>query len=197
MLSVSILGLYQFNPRVFDLLTLPEGVDRDTLLHNLLAECSDFCLLYPDWDFMRAMIGVWSTNEGKIWKAMQQSVTVEYNPIENYDRIEDVTRIIEGQSSSRTTGESSSTDTSSGSKTAFNSLTPKLAGVDESSGSGNSSGTAAAESASTETVSTRAHGNIGVTTAAQMLEGYRDISNFSVIDFITDSFKKRFCIQVY
>ena len=88
MLSVSILGLYQFNPGVFDLLTLPEGVDRDALLHNLIAECSDFCLLYPDWDFMRAMIGVWSTNEGKIWEAMQRSVTVEYNPIENYNSTE-------------------------------------------------------------------------------------------------------------
>jgi hypothetical protein len=30
-----------------------------------------------------------------------------------------------------------------------------------------------------------------------MLEGFREISNFCTVKFICDSFKDRFCVQVY
>ena len=42
------------------------------------------------------------------------------------------------------------------------------------------------------------YGNIGVTTAAQMIAGEMDIrTRFNLLDVICDSFKDEFCVQVY
>ena len=42
------------------------------------------------------------------------------------------------------------------------------------------------------------YGNIGVTTAAQMLSGEMDVrTKYNVLDAIAQSFKDQFCIQIY
>lgn len=204
-INVSILGLYNFSEDIFSELTLPEGVDKDVLVSSILAECSDFNLLYPDYDFMRFMIGVWSKNEQDIWIAMQESTQLEYNPIENYDRYESITREVEstGTTEENATNENENSGNSESveSRTAFNSNTFQGAGKVESESSGNSSSetnsSATTTNSGTETVTNHMHGNIGVTTAQQMISGFREVSNFSVYDFIVNSFKNRFCIQIY
>ena len=44
---------------------------------------------------------------------------------------------------------------------------------------------------------TRRTGNIGVTTTQQMIREEREVVQFNTIDYITQSFKKRFCVMVY
>lgn len=41
------------------------------------------------------------------------------------------------------------------------------------------------------------HGNIGVTASQDLIQKQRDIAEFNIIDYIADSFKKRFCLMVY
>lgn len=203
--SLSILGLYEWNEGIFDNLVVPEGIDRDLLIPEIVTQCSDFSLLYPDYDFMRMLIGVWSRKEQKIWTDMLQSENFEYNPIENYDRYEEITREVEGDSSSSgqsaRTSSNTSNGTTTGAQTAYNSITFQDTGKSTSTGSANGtdSGTDSGESHSegTETTTAHLHGNIGVTTAQQMIAGFREISNFCTYDFIVQSFKDRFCIQVY
>ena len=204
-ISVSIMGLWRYNPDVFANLRLPDGVDRDTLIPDLVSECSDFQLLYPDYDFMKMMIGVWSEKEQGVWAAMQRSVELEYNPIENYDRYENISRSVTGETSSESESAVTRKDDAEAStidsRTAFNSIEPREAARTESStgteGSTDSSGSSSGTSSGTETVESHMHGNIGVTTAAQMIEGFRAISDFTVYEFIINSFKARFCIQLY
>lgn len=43
----------------------------------------------------------------------------------------------------------------------------------------------------------QARGNIGVTTTQTMITQEREVDQFNVIDYIIDSFKKRFCLLVY
>ena len=43
----------------------------------------------------------------------------------------------------------------------------------------------------------RRTGNIGVTASQDLVQKERDVADFSIIRFITESFKKRFCIMVY
>lgn len=43
----------------------------------------------------------------------------------------------------------------------------------------------------------RRTGNIGVTSSQDLLQQERDVADFSIIRYITESFKKRFCIMVY
>ena len=43
----------------------------------------------------------------------------------------------------------------------------------------------------------RRTGNIGVTSSQSLIEAERSIADFSIIRYITESFKKRFCLMVY
>lgn len=54
-----------------------------------MAECAELELLYPDWELMRIQIGLWSRIEQDSWAKLYRTVTVEYNPIHNYDRTEE------------------------------------------------------------------------------------------------------------
>lgn len=91
MATMSLLGLYRYNPSVVSELVLPDGVDRDTLIDNLLAETAEMELLYSDLPFMQAMIGRWSAKELNTWTELYATTQYEYNPIENYERYEEWT----------------------------------------------------------------------------------------------------------
>ena len=89
MATLSLLGLYQYNNRLFDGLRLPEGVDRETLVNNLLAETAEFEVLYPDAEFMANMIAVWSEKELPVWEKLEKTLHYEYDPLSNFDRNEE------------------------------------------------------------------------------------------------------------
>lgn len=200
--QLSILGLYNMTGgAVFDRLQLPDGMDAEILIPEILSECSDFALLYPDGDFMQMLIGVWSTKELPIWQAMYDSTQFEYNPIENYDRHEDLTRKVTGTSSADTTSDSTtgSDEKTVTGVTAYNSGEfrdrDQVEARNDTTTKG--SGNTTTESSGEEEIHNHVHGNIGVTTAQQMIAGFREISDFSPYDFIVKSFAERFCIQLY
>ena len=235
--SLSIYGLYEYKDDVFDNLTLPNGMSKDILIPQILSECSDFALIYPNYDFMKMMIGVWSTNEGHIWDRLYKSELIEFNPIENYDRHESMTRAVNSNSkgvnnssgtmtqtdeSENNTDNSNVTNTHDGGtatngQTAYDSNTFKDTSRTITDGTSNqqnvssekgttkskSNGcnvraeTSENESAGNEIVTSHIHGNIGVTQAADMLERYREVIPFCTYDYIVNSFKNRFCVQVY
>lgn len=163
--TLSLLGLYLYNEKLFEGLRLPAGVNKDTFIDNLLAETAEFEVVYPDAEFMANMIAVWSEKELPVWEKLEETLHYDYDPISNYDRREESTN----------TGESLG----------------KVAGYNASD-LVNSSG------ASTD-VKRRARmwGNIGVTTTQQMIEEQRGIVKFNMMDYIIESFIKRFCLMVY
>ena len=79
------------NDDLFSLLALPEGIDKDTLVENILLRGGEFEVVYSDPNFMQYAIGSWSR---KWYRTMEKWITalnLEYNPLENYDRMEDWT----------------------------------------------------------------------------------------------------------
>ena len=211
--TLSILGLYNYDNTIFDLLTLPEGMDKTTLVKSICAELADMELLYPNPEVMKDLIGVWSVGCQYEWAKLLESMNFEYNPIDNYDRTETRTLTSQG-SGSGTDGGSDSLSTTkqhtgqeqdTGKITAFNS--GNLADKNQSTGTSSATDT---ETASTQYGKTkqetfsksdsetiRAHGNIGVTTTMQMIREQRDIVKFNLYDIITEEFKLRFCVLVY
>ena len=91
MAMLSLLGLYQYNNQLFDGLKVPEGVNRETLVNNLLAETAEFEVLYPDAEFMANMIAVWSEKELPVWEKLEKTLHYDYDPISNFDRHEEST----------------------------------------------------------------------------------------------------------
>ena len=88
---LDLLGIYQYDNTVLDLLELPEDIegneliDRDTLKDNLLMDTAEMEILYPDASFLKMAIGSWSKKQVPIWTELYKSTQFEYNPIWNVD----------------------------------------------------------------------------------------------------------------
>lgn len=119
--SLSILGLYQREPTLFDELELPGDMNKDVLIDSILYEAASLEAYYPDPNFMKFMIGRWSFMNQSIWQKLYDTTVLEYNPIYNYDRTEEWTeneKMLDGRTAASTetetrnlkTGETSRTD---------------------------------------------------------------------------------------
>lgn len=86
--NLSPLGLYNWDDTIFDLMQIPEALDKDTLIDNLLAETAELEVLYPNPVVFKNLVGVWSAKQIDIWNRLYATTQYEYNPIENYNRYE-------------------------------------------------------------------------------------------------------------
>ena len=89
--TMSIMGLYNNDPTVLDLMLFPDGfTDSEILLtkENILVECAEFEFLYPAPEVAKTIIGIWSRKEKPYWDRVYRASQAEYNPIENYRRTE-------------------------------------------------------------------------------------------------------------
>lgn len=267
--NMSVMGLYNWDQTIFANLQVPSGVDPAVVRDNIIMECAELEVLYPNPTVFKTLVGVWSLKEKPVWDKLYSTTQYEYNPIENYDRTEASTtqdnRTVSASGSDTVAGTSSLThggsdswtaeverehggqDTMSGTNTTTNSgtdtTTHSVAAYDASdlvqqssdatthgkgesvtSGQTNTYGQTVDQSesgsntygktesgtsgqtttygktdttAGTQLVSSRIHGNIGVTTSQQMIQQEREIDTFNIYDIIIESFKARFCLLVY
>lgn len=213
--TLTILGLYEYNSNdLFSELVIPDGIDTTLLINNILLDCMNFELLYPDYDFMRNIIGIWSNRELDTWNRIKELADLEYNPIENYDRYENSTDAENRQKNNAKTDNISNSAKSNSINTSDD-LT-RVAGYnadtlgvqDRKTGSSVTNSDAGGESnqstSENETEnsgrvhSSRVHGNIGVTTPAQMITSEIEMYPYlNLIKVITNSFKQTFCLLVY
>lgn len=212
--TLSILGLYQYRPDIFDGFHVPEQIDKDTLINEILLECAELELVYASLPFMQAMIDRWSMQMLPVWNRIVKAVNIEYNPLENYDRIEEWTDddSSESESHDNSTSNSAGTNsmndntTSTSKVSAFNDTAFVNRAQDTTENVNNSTtntdmrsnATATAVNNSNSTHSGRTHGNIGVTTSQQMLQSELDIAHkLDIYSIIAEDFKCKFCILVY
>ena len=159
----------------------------DTLLAALINRGASFCVLYPDPDYFQLMNGAWWDRWKGAFEKWFTALSLEYNPIENYDRIENWTD--SGESGS----EISSSGTTEGQVSAFDSSTYSPHDKEI-----NSSGSEASAS-NTDEHEGRIHGNIGVTTSQQMLESEMVLQQKwgNLYNHIADVFISEMLIAVY
>ena len=179
--TMSLLGLWTANKGIFDFFKIPAALDKQVLIDNLLMECAELEVLYPNAEFMREAIGAWSRAEVDKWEELEKTLHYDYDPISNYDRREEWTDDSEGSSTA--------TSNATGKQAGYNSQ--ELVTSDSSDSSGSSSGKSSSRHVGT------VRGNIGVTTTQKMIEEQRAIVNYCVYDVIIDSFQRRFCLLVY
>lgn len=105
--SLSIVDLYNVDETLFDGLSLPPDFDttanRETLINQILMRSKDFEALYPDAPFMKKQINYWSEENIFVWDKVFALTKLEYNPIENYDRMEESSET--GRNATERTGE--------------------------------------------------------------------------------------------
>lgn len=173
MAILSLLGLYKYDPTIFENILLPDSVNTTSFFANLLAECGELEILYTDPVFFKEMLAYWSSKEFHVWEKLEKTLSLEYDPISNYDRQEEWEDVANSKGNS----------------------TGKVAGY-------NSEDLVKANGAETTVENKvikkgRVHGNIGVTTTQEMIERERRLVEFNLMDYIIDSFKRRFCLLIY
>lgn len=174
-------------------------------------------LFHPDPAYMKAAIGSWSKRRLPIWNKLYKSTILEYNPIENYDRQEDIE---ESRTTDRTTsGSATGTNRDVNSETrteteetkrdvsAENASDYQPDAKDTITGGGTVSANrdinTESETSGNENVtdtfrhSNRTHGNIGVTTSQQMIQSEREVARYSVIEEIAEDYNDAFCLLIY
>ena len=208
--TMTLIGLYNWDNTIFDKLNVPEALNKNTLVNNILLRSGEFEVMYADPDFMKDAIGMFSDTWQPTFERWVNALSIEYNPLENYDRKEDWSDTRNSSESGSTSGSSSSSTSGTTSSTTTNKVSAYDAGdalttrdqaqtygADGSSSSGSSSGTSSSKISEGAKHDGRIHGNIGVTTSQQMLISELDLGYWNVYEKITDLFLTNFVIPVY
>jgi hypothetical protein len=221
---LTVEGLYNYDNTLFDGFNVPEGVVKQIAIDTILMRTRELEILYPDFTYMKNRITIWSNKHQINWKKLYDTTVLEYNPIENYDRMEDWTDTDDETSTSARDNTRNTTNTVKSTRTnevlnsvnvtdqntAFNTgLADHAKQITDGDMTENGSITNTETGKDTEnenvnggrtgrhTRTGRAHGNIGVTTAQQMIQSERDLVVFNLYDVIAESFIENFCLMVY
>lgn len=112
MASFSILGLYDYDPTVFDGLTLPTAADitndadkvadpwvpnKTDFIGYLVLQAAEMELVYASAPVMATMITVWSAAHHYEWVQLYNTMLYKYNPIWNKDGLWKETRDLDGK----------------------------------------------------------------------------------------------------
>lgn len=91
--KITTVGFYQYmnayNNDLFGLLNLPPGIDKDTLVNNILLRGGEFEVVYSNPEFYKSAIGLWSNKHYRTFEKWINALNIDYNPLENYDRMEE------------------------------------------------------------------------------------------------------------
>lgn len=218
---MSIQGMYEYDPDVMSGFRVPEGVNRTDAINDIMLKCAELEIIYPDIDVLKTAITTWCNSEFTVWQKLYNTINVEYNPIWNVDanftindqdNIEDNRTIVDDSENSNTRNQSNTTTNNSSSTEStkgFNSEewaehnktvdtgTVTDGGIISDSGTYDNTRTDNYNSEKTGTHTERRTGNIGVTATQDLLKKEREIAEFNLISYITESFKNRFCLLVY
>ena len=214
MARITLWGFYQYDSTLFDGVVLPEGIDKDNLVANIMRNSGDLYPYHQVPEYLKRNINYWFARRLFDFERMYEALRVEYSPIENYDRKENTTRNYEnsGTDKESTTLGSTTTSTNIGSNDNEN----KVSAYNESNYSNREKDTQSYNSTLTNTGSgtdvtqteyglkrkevedIRVHGNIGVTTSQQMIESEMELrAKYDIYKIISREFEREFLVQVY
>lgn len=221
---LTIEGLYNYDNTLFDGFNVPEGLVKQIAIDTILMRTRELEIVYLDFTYMKNRITIWSNKYQINWKKLYDTTVLEYNPIENYDRMEDWTDTDDETSTSardntrNTTNSVKNTRTNeiinsvnvTDQNTAFNAGLAdhaKQITDGDTTENGTITNTETGKDTENENVNSgitgkhtrtgRAHGNIGVTTSQQMIQSERNLVVFNLYDIIAESFIENFCLMVY
>jgi len=91
--KITLWGMYQHGVDTQDDLfknwDLPADMDADLLKDNILLKGADFEVLYASFPFMQNAIKIWSDKHYHTFERWLKALAIDYNPLENYDRMEE------------------------------------------------------------------------------------------------------------
>ena len=218
--------MYEYDSTIFDGFDSPSYIDDDNVVHtlnrddvinNILLQCAELELVYPSIQMMKFAISVWSASNSRTWDKLYKSMYLDYNPLWNVDANETETETNERDISRQHTGSNNETRNLTDGETVNLTDTESVQGFNSNTWSESKrnvkSGTDTFTHTGTDNIAInnnetvdddnervltkRRTGNIGVTASQDLIKKEREIADFSIIEYITQSFKERFCLLIY
>lgn len=101
--KMSLIGLERYereNGRsLFSNMVIPEEIDRNLMIDNIIMQAEEKELLYSDPDYLRYAIATWSRKNYWTFDKWVKAINIKYDPLNNYDRTEEWTDDHTGQNS--------------------------------------------------------------------------------------------------
>lgn len=197
--KITLYGFYNWYSQIgedfFSNLTLPDGLDKNTLIMTILDRGGEFETIYSDPNMLMAKMEAWSTAWNHTISRWVETMTTDYAPLENYDRQEAWTDSGKASASDNSYSNMNASITNDTSAFDSSSYQPE----DRANNSTQTSGNSATNSNTSSEHAGRVHGNIGVTTSAQMATGEMELRLLwgNLYKHIADCFLREFVIPIY
>ena len=193
---------------------------KQNIIDNILLECAELEVVYPDSDYMKLAIGTWSTKRLYTWQRIADVLYRKYDPFVNMNRhewretVEDrdlagsetpnltdtETRNLAGTNDSTVTGNVNAFNDSSANGVQRDNVTTDQDTTDTGTVTNRHTGTVNTTDTGTVTTTDDYHieGDSAIRDAQDIirLETEQRLAN-DLIDIIIEDFKKRFCLMVY
>ena len=211
---ITLWGFYQYDKTLFDEIVLPDGIDKENLVSEIMRNSGDLYPYHQVMEYLKRNINYWFSRRLFDFERMYEALRTEYSPIENYDRKENITRDYENSGSDKASTTLGSTTTSS--NVGSNDNENKVSAYNETDYTNREKDTQSYNSTVTNTGSgtdttqteyglkrkevedIRVHGNIGVTTSQQMIESEMSLrAKYDIYKIISREFEREFLVQIY
>lgn len=112
MARLTLWGIYQYDKTIFDNIVLPDGIDKDNLVSDIMRNSGDLYPYHQVPEYLKCNINFWFSRRLFDFERMYHALRAEYSPIENYDRTESVKRDYENSGTDKATTTLGSSTTS-------------------------------------------------------------------------------------
>ena len=92
MARITLWGFYQYDKTLFDNIILPDGIDKDNLVADIMRNSGDLYPYHQIPEYLKRNITFWFSRRLFDFDRMYKALRMEYSPIDNYNRIEDIKR---------------------------------------------------------------------------------------------------------
>ena len=173
---------------LFDGIVLPDGMDKTTVVNQIMLDNGLLEVIYPEHDLLKGLIKAHFLARQLDYERLWDAVSQTYNPLYNLDRKNTLTEKTE-----RTDSANGTTATSNENKmSAFDSSTYQPS--EELTGNTNSN--TESQGQDVHTLESHEEGSIGVITPQDMLRREFDIrKDWNIYQYISMDFRDQFMIQ--
>ena len=216
MATINFFDTLALQPDFFDDADIDERINRKALADTILRRCGTLQPVYTDTRMFKFFSNSFFYERATTIKKLIDTTEFEYNPIENYDRKQDITRdenvtagigntvvttpnttqTVVGNSSVNGENKVSAYDASAYQPKDKSEISNTENSTTTNTGTVQTTTTQNGTDMTTEKTQIRSHGNIGVTTTQSLIEQERKVALFNIYNWIAIEFEQQFFICV-
>ena len=224
--KLTLIGIHNYtNGAIWDDIELPEGLDKDILINEILRRNGEFPVVWPDADFLKIQIDFFFKKWKHNFSRWVEAANKEYEALYNVDVTTTTTEEGTNEANSASSGQNNGTVSRSGSGTSNgtsgNTSTESKAAYDSNTfqntkqivDSGTTSlstseiGSETTSATNSESMTSNSEheilteeykrGNQGITMSQELLAAEYNIWLFNLYNQIADIFASEFCVCIY